>query len=124
MAQKLEWAACELSAYQGGFLLVRFDFVHNVLVWKDSNRWFNNFVRGLPEADMDVFRQVLETNLRELLKEDSGDLLEGPQSKVWRLIYKFADEPEMEHISYDGSINSWRRLASLCSEAGGRSFVL
>ena len=43
---------CEISAYRKGYIEVVFDWQRELIVWQDSNRWYNNFVRALSSADI------------------------------------------------------------------------
>ncbi|MDO5733802.1 MAG: hypothetical protein Q4P08_01510 [Eubacteriales bacterium] len=124
MARAIEWAECELSVYQRGFLLVRFDFAHNVLIWKDSNRWFNNFVRGLPRETMELYKAAVLKFILERSQEEPK-LASGTNESIWTLRYGYSDS-EAEHSLSGTDIEApaWLELKANIEEAGGRSFKL
>ena len=125
MQRELAWAECELAAYQRGFLFLRLDFQHNVLVWKDSNRWFNNFVRGLPREKMAGYREIVSDFIRQASPEPDLDLEKIQRDFIWRLSYQEVDgSEEFELTGSDLSSLPWQKLAAAFAEAAGRSFSL
>lgn len=121
-ALTLKKAECELAVYRKGFLCVKFDFVRNVLIWKDSNRWYNNFVRGLPESGMrpvhDAFLAFLK-ECRDLAPDDSDE----PHHYLWRVNLDDGGN-SIEITGSDIENESWRNLVQAVEKAGKRNFRL
>lgn len=125
MQREIAWAECELAAFQRGFLLLRLDFAHNVLIWKDSNRWFNNFVRGLPRDQMTHYRQAVCQFIEEQGQREHKHLTGGQHDLIWRLSFQYVDsEEEIVLSGSDLSSLAWRRLAAAFTEAAGRNFSI
>lgn len=121
---QIDWAECELAGYQRGFLMVRFDFVHNVLIWKDSNRWFNNYVRGLPREKMTGYRQHM-ADLLSVLEANTPAEPELPADYIWHIsVGKEGEDACLTVTGTDVTTDTWHELALMIEDAGGRSFKL
>ncbi|NLJ69976.1 MAG: hypothetical protein GX328_00730 [Clostridiaceae bacterium] len=116
------WAICELSAYRKGYIMVKLNFKTNVLSWKDSNRWFNNFVRGLPKNQMQPLYDVLSRFITENRnKEDKTT--DTPQHYVWN-VQAGNDNNTIEISGYDTDTEIWQDLVKAIEKAGNRDFTL
>ncbi|MGB4609449.1 MAG: hypothetical protein ACOX3H_08515 [Saccharofermentanales bacterium] len=116
------WAICELAAYRKGYITVKLDFKTNVLSWKDSNRWFNNFVRGLPKIQMQPLYDVLSRFIKEH-RDDEYKTIDAPQHYVWNV--RAGNESNTIEISgYDTDTEIWQELVKAIEKAGHRDFKL
>lgn len=116
------WATCELAGYRKGYITVKLDFKTNVLSWKDSNRWFNNFVRGLPRSQMEPLYDSV-CNFVEENRDKDYAVTETPQLYVWN-IQVGDDNNKIELSGYDTDSDVWKKLVKAIEKAGLRDFKL
>lgn len=86
-----------VSRYRQGQVTVRVDFKRNILIWKDSNRWFNDFVRSLTEQQS---AEIIET-LPNLLKncEVPNSYTPDPEANYyWTLELRVSGDSEEEEV--------------------------
>lgn len=116
------WAVCELAGYQKGYITVNLNFKSNILSWKDSNRWYNNFVKGLPKKQM----QPLYKTICEFVEENRDveyKTPEKPQHYVWNL--QIGDDSDSLELSgYDVDSKNWKTLVESIEKVGQRDFKL
>lgn len=122
--QKLSftWATCELSGYRKGYITVSLDFKTNILSWKDSNRWFNNFVRGLPRSQM----KPLYESIHHFVEENRDleyKIPNSPQHFVWNVQVGDGNKT-LELNGYDIDSVNWINLVESIEKAGQRDFKL
>ncbi len=146
--QSFDWAKIELVGYQKGILSVRFDFAKSVLIWKDSKRISNNFVRGLPSAQLIPLKQSLEqllssclaqqnevTDDTEMLQADSNAGLSFtntmiPEDKaeamtipfIWYVVIGQGSHKQHSVSGHDIKMPEWRRVVREIEFVGKRSF--
>lgn len=115
--QTFNWAECELTRYRKGFITVRFDFERRVLIWKDSNQWFHNFVRALGEGSMNGIREEILRFLNEL--EDEDEQMSETTQSSWSLSLGRKDEedPYLTKVGHNTDSTAWRRLARIIEES-------
>lgn len=111
-----DWAICELSKLRKGFILVRFDFSRNVIVWEDSNQWSHNFVRAMSK---DAVRTMRESLLDFL--EAGEKLVPVEQERIsdsWRVSIgaEGNQEPILSISGTDTQSLAWRRLVRQIEE--------
>ncbi|MDI9490100.1 MAG: hypothetical protein GX145_03945 [Clostridiaceae bacterium] len=117
------WATCELAGYRKGYITVKLDFKTNVLSWKDSNYWFNNFVRGLPKSQMKPLYDVISRFVEEY-RDKSYETMETPQLYVWNVQVSDDNNNTLELSGYDTDSEIWQELVEAIEKAGHRDFKL
>lgn len=125
LAKELAWIECELSCYRKGYITVRLDFVRNLLTWKESNRWFNNFVRALSADRM----AALKNDVIRFIEENpsAAEHAEpGNRCSIWHveLGREDSEEPFMELGGEVLTSPSWRKFCRKIEIAGQRSLDL
>ncbi len=119
---KYTWVVCELSGYKKGYITIHFDFTSNILSWKDSNHWYNNFVRGLPKHQIDPVKEILfdfiETN-----KAESIEKPDTPKEYVWTIQAGKAED-KIEIKGYDITTEDWRKVTLAIEKIARREFKL
>ncbi len=119
------WANCELSGYRKGYVTVKLDFKTNILSWKDSNYWFNNFVRGLPTHQMLPIYDALKDFIKQNIDHKPAKLL-SPQDYVWHIQAgsDLEGSPTYELSGYDVQAASWKKLLAAIEKVAQREFKL
>lgn len=113
--QTFNWAECELTRYRKGFVTVRFDFDRRVLIWKDSNQWFHNFVRALGEGSMQEIREEIHRFLHDLEEEEQSDT---PAAAGWRLsLGRNEEQAYLVKAGHNMDSPAWRRLVRIIEES-------
>lgn len=144
MSGDWSWIELELSAYRRGFISVRLDFTRRVLIWKDSNRWFNNFVRALTAERLKTVEEEMNLLLEQSTAPDptagpehpaalAADPSQRPgheafcpsekQDYVWYLLV--GQEGEEGHLlrqAYGLENAPWQRFANILGQASQRPF--
>lgn len=122
--QCFSWAEIELAVYRKGFLTVKIDFDKSVLVWKDSNRWFNNFVRGLPHSQMQPLQHALANLLQAKKTSQQEENLAGVVYRcLWRV--SLANQHETLTISSQNiELPEWQGLVRNIERITRRTFKL
>lgn len=69
--ENISWLLLTVIRYRQGQISVRIDFKRNILIWKDSNRWFNDFVRSLTEQQSTEIIRTLPNLLKNCQVPDS-----------------------------------------------------
>ncbi len=119
---RFTWASCELSGYKMGYITVKLDFTTNVLTWKDSNHWYNNFVRGLPKAQMQPIYEAIESFVREHRHREIA-IPDSPEPYVWHIQIGDANDSQ-EFQGYDVKSESWLHLVNCIESVVDREFRL
>lgn len=126
--QPVKWLECEISGYRKGYVKARFDVNQRVLVWSDSNHWFQNFVKTVEPRRMDALLEAVHHLMENELppSELKEAQLQGDLNQ-WRLSCGFAGEKEealWERVGYDLDGDNWQRVQHAVEEAGEHAFEL
>ncbi len=116
------WASCELSGFQKGFITIKIDFISNILSWKSAKQWNNNFVQGLPKAQMKPLYESLDKFLQENSDKKPTKIIQ-PEPYVWIIQYGMPDEI-IELQGYDIDFDSWKELITAIEKVSRREFKL
>lgn len=90
----LDWMECEVTKYRQGVVTVHLDFRHNLLTWKDSNRWFNDMVKTFSTLAADRIKERLQALLdhMEIRESFPGD----PNADyMWRVTVGSKTNPDL-----------------------------
>lgn len=119
-----DWAICELSMLRKGFILVRFDFSRNVIVWEDSNQWSHNFVRAMSKAAVRIMRESLLDFIEA--SENLAPVDQEIMSDSWRVSMgsEGSLEPSLSISGTDTQSLAWKRLVRQIEEFCNCSFDL
>lgn len=120
--KKYDWACCELSGYKKGYISIHIDFNSNVLSWKDSNHWYNNFVRGLPSSQIDPVKNSLIKFIKAN-QDKTETTIDSPQEYVWT-IQIGENEETIEYKGYDIQTIEWYELAAAIEKVSRHEFRL
>lgn len=116
-----DWAKVELMAYQRGILSVRYDFDNAILSWRDSQRMFNNFVRGLPRVQLEPVLQAFKEFIiasRQVESEDNQDL-----AYIWHVTVGVDGDTVVVSGSDTDSV-AWKTLVRAIENTAKRNFKL
>ncbi|NLJ94722.1 MAG: hypothetical protein GX326_04425 [Clostridiaceae bacterium] len=117
-----DWASCELSGYRKGFINIKIDFTSNILSWKDSNHWYNNFVRGLPKSQMQPLYNAIESFVIEY-RDKSVTEIDEPVPFVW-LVQIGEKDQVIELQGHDLDSDLWKNLVTEIEKVAQREFEL
>jgi len=123
LRKRIDWAECELSRFRRGYLLVRLDFSRHLLIWKESNRWVNDFVRAVPEDKMLALKEGLLSLISENKREE-GELSPENYRPVWHVSLgsEGEKEPFCELCGEEEDDPFWKTFTRELERVGRRSF--
>lgn len=78
------WIECAVIRYRQGEITVLVDFDRNLLTWKDSNRWFNDFVRNISPLQAEKIKSQIH-NLLQVYPPKKTFNYEADEQFIWRL---------------------------------------
>ncbi len=119
----INWIECSLTRFRQGCITVRLDFENNLLIWKDSNRWFNDFVRNIDSVLADKIR---ESANQLLAANDYCISIEIDPNKeyLWQVKMgkKGLPDPLAECAGDDDSQEEWHAFVREIERAGEQVF--
>jgi hypothetical protein len=114
----ISWIECSVMRYRQGEITVRLDFDRNLLTWKDSNRWFNDFVRSITPEQARKIKDRLHkllgyVELTKTFKYDPDD------SFIWqiKLGERDSDTPSWEVGGTRNDLAAWIEFVKVIEEA-------
>lgn len=125
-----DWLELQLVRYRYGFVSVRLDFKRRVLIWKDGNRWCNNFVRALSDCrliEAEVALQCfLEQGRLQAAALSAEETLRASEEVeyVWYLFRSLAGEASLYCQGQGIDNHCWQNLANTVSAMAERPFRL
>lgn len=112
-----DWAESEIASYRKGFITLRFDFQRQLMIWRDSNQWFNDFIRSLPEEQAGQMRESLANFVCHRLSEAEKIQANGRQDVEWTVRWGKNGSAVLGEISGDLSSPAWKDFAMKLASA-------
>ena len=113
------WMECSVVRYRQGKITVRIDFDRDLLTWKDSNRWFNDFVRNISNLQAQAIKEKL---LLLLEKAELSQIFEYNPNEtfVWKIRLGKAGERDaiLETGGEEADLPLWQDLVHEIENAG------
>jgi hypothetical protein len=141
---KIESLDCEIAVYRKGFLSVRIDLNRGIIVWNDSNRWCNNFLRTLAPDQLEWLNHYLpQATLLQVLPltsptcqveigrtqgdgpDATGDVPDVPGNHrlAWSIVLRTSEGCHEEN-GYDTLPAGWSQLVKMIESISRASFRL
>lgn len=113
----------EISSFRGGGYKVKFDFTKNLLSWNDGYMWNNNFMKFMPDNQVERIRtQLPESGLLNWIeKYNSGDFADigmptaNPSS--WKMRVVFSDGTSLVSGHAKNFPKDWMKIRVIIEEA-------
>ncbi len=113
----------------GGYK-VKYDFEKNLITWRDSYMWNNNFMKHMNQSKIDILRNKLpQTEMLEWLvgymndeKDKYGSTTANPST--WEITVVFEDGTKLNHVSTQHFPAKWNSLKLVIEETTSCTFRL
>lgn len=128
---KMDWMEMKFSAYRKGCITVHVDFPRRLMSWRDSNRWFNDFVRVLTPDNLEDLRNhtrvFIETSATAMsIPGKPSEALSpctagsAPGEKNWCLSFgqEGAEQPLLEYFGENQEDRPLRELSRTVERVG------